>query len=116
MSAQDTGRRGEQVAARFLKRSGCRILAKNFRAGRHEIDLIAEERATGTIVFAEVKTRTEGGFGRPSEAVDARKQRFLRLAAQSWILQNGMEGRAARFDVIEVIEPGDRVNRIENAF
>ena len=116
MSTLDVGRRGERVAARFLKRSGCRILARNYRAGRHEIDLIARDRATGTIVFVEVKTRTEGSFGRPADAVDARKQRFLRLAAQSWILQHGMEEANARFDVIEVLQPGDRVNRIENAF
>ena len=95
---------------------GCRILARNYRAGRHEIDLIAEERATGTIVFAEVKTRTEGGYGRPMDAVDRNKQRFLRLAAQTWIQTHGMEERSARFDVIEVFLPGDRVNRIENAF
>lgn len=116
MSASDTGRRGERAAARFLKRSGCRILARNYRAGRHEIDLIAEERKTGTIVFVEVKTRTEGGYGRPMDAVDRNKQRFLRLAAETWIRENGMETRSARFDVIEVLEPGDSVNRIENAF
>lgn len=116
MSTLDTGRHGERVAARLLKRNGCRILAKNYRAGRHEIDLIAEDRATGMIVFVEVKTRTEGGFGRPMEAVDRNKQRFLRLAAEAWIREHGMQERNARFDVIEVLLPGDRVNRIENAF
>ena len=116
MNTQDTGRRGERIAARFLKRNGCRILARNYRARRHEIDLIAEERATGTIVFVEVKTRTEGSYGRPMEAVDRNKQRFLRLAAQTWIMQHGMEERSARFDVIEVFLPGDLVHRIENAF
>ena len=116
MTALDTGRLGERAAERFLKQNGCRILGRNYRAGRHEIDLIAEERATDMIVFAEVKTRAEGGYGRPMEAVDRNKQRFLRLAAETWIRENGAEERSARFDVIEVFLPSGRVNRIENAF
>lgn len=116
MNTPDTGLHGERVAARFLKRNGCRILAKNYRAGRHEIDLIAEDRATGMLIFVEVKTRTEGGFGRPMEAVDRSKQRFLRLAAETWMQAHGMQERHARFDVIEVLLPGDLVNRVENAF
>ena len=116
MSTLDTGNRGERAAERYLKRHGCRILARNYRAGRHEIDLIAEEKATGTIVFVEVKARSEGGMGRPSEAVDRSKQRFLRLAAETWLSQNGARERSARFDVIEVLLPSEAVNRVENAF
>ncbi len=116
MSTLQTGQQGERIAERFLKRNGCRILARNYRAGRHEIDLIAEEKFTGTIVFVEVKARTEGGFGRPADAVHADKQRFLRLAAQSWLLEHGGTEQSARFDVIEVLLPQGTVNRIENAF
>lgn len=116
MSTLLTGQTGERIAARWLRRSGCRILACNYRAGRHEIDLIAEERRTGTILFVEVKTRTEGGLGRPAEAVNAQKQRFLRLAAGQWLMEHGAQERSARFDVIEVLLPGKTVNRIENAF
>ena len=116
MSTLDTGRHGERVAARYLKRNGYRILARNYRAGRHEIDLIAEERATDTIVFVEVKTRSEGSWGRPMEAVNASKQRFLRLAAEQWLSEHDAFGRSARFDVIEVLLPDGAVNRVENAF
>ena len=116
MNHLETGRHGERVAARWLKRNGCRILERNYRAGRHEIDLIALEKATGTILFVEVKTRAEGGPGRPMDAVDRSKQRFLRLAAQQWMTEHGMVERGARFDVIEVLTPSDLVNRVENAF
>ena len=116
MSTLHTGQRGERIAARYLRRNGCRILARNYRAGRHEIDLIAEDKATGTIVFVEVKTRTEGGLGRPAEAVDANKQRFLRLAAEQWLSENDARDCSARFDVIEVLLPEGALNRIENAF
>lgn len=116
MNRQETGRHGERVAARYLKRHGCRILDRNYRAGRYEIDLVALEKATDLIVFVEVKTRAEGGLGRPMDAVDRNKQRFLRLAAERWIMEHDAYGRGARFDVIEVLTPSDLVNHVENAF
>ena len=116
MNHLEIGRRGERIAARWLKRNGCRILERNYRAGRYEIDLVARERATDTIVFVEVKTRTEGGLGRPMDAVDRNKQRCLRLAAAHWIAEHGMELRSTRFDVIEVLLPSEQVYRLENAF
>ena len=116
MNHLETGRHGERVAARYLKRHGYRILEKNYRAGHHEIDLIAQEKATGLYVFVEVKTRTEGGLGRPMEAVNRQKQRFLRLAAEQWIREHNLFEHGARFDVIEVLTPSDAVNHVENAF
>ena len=116
MTTAEIGRTGEQLAARSLRRSGYRILAKNWRSHRYEIDIIARERRTGTIVFVEVKTRTPGSFGRPADAVDRDKRRFLRLAAQSWLMQNGGLEQPARFDVIEVLLPEKTVNHIVNAF
>ncbi len=116
MSTAETGKRGEQRAERYLRQNGCRILAKNYRAGRHEIDLIAREGATDTIVFVEVKTRTSTRFGRPMEAVNAKKQRFLRLAAEQWLMENDAAEHAARFDVIEVFEPNGEISRIIDAF
>lgn len=116
MTAAEVGKTGERLAARHLKKCGYRILAKNWRSYRHEIDIIARERRTGTVVFVEVKTRTPGSFGRPADAVDANKRRFLRLAAESWLLQNGGTEQPARFDVIEVLLPEKTVHHIENAF
>jgi TIGR00252 family protein len=116
MNTADTGRTGEKLAARFLRRHGYRILERNYRAHRHEIDLIARGRADGTTVFVEVKTRTPGSFGRPMEAVDRAKQRFLRLAAEQWLIENGGVEQPARFDVIEVLLPEKTVNHLVNAF
>jgi putative endonuclease len=116
MTAAETGRIGERLAARYLRRSGYRILERNWRSHQHEIDIIAREKRTGTVVFVEVKTRTPGSFGRPADAVDRNKQRFLRLAAQSWLIANGGLEQPARFDVIEVLLPEKHVNHIPNAF
>ncbi len=116
MSTLDTGRKGERIAAHWLKRHGCRILERNYRAGRYEIDLIAAEKTTGTVIFVEVKTRTEGSLGRPADAVNASKRRFLRLAADRWRIEHDAFEQSIRFDVIEVLLPDGAVNRIENAF
>ena len=116
MNTAETGKTGERLAAQYLKRNGYRILAKNYRAHRHEIDIVAREKSTGAVVFVEVNTRTPGSFGRPADAVNADKKRFLRLAAQSWLLENGGTEQPARFDVIEVLLPEESVNHIINAF
>src|ERR1700758_792484 len=65
------GRRGEQVAARHLKRCGYLILARNYRAAGAEIDLVALD--DDTLVFVEVKLRAGSRFGTPAEAVDDEK-------------------------------------------
>ena len=116
MNTAQTGKRGERRAAQYLKQNGYRLLARNYRAGRHEIDLIAIDCATDTIAFVEVKTRAERGLGRPMEAVNAAKQRFLRLAAEQWLMENDALERAARFDVIEVFEPGGEIRHVIDAF
>jgi putative endonuclease len=116
MNTAETGKIGEDLAARHLRRHGFRILERNWRSHRHEIDIIAREKRTGTVVFVEVKTRTPGSYGRPADAVDRDKQRFLRLAAESWLVSNGGIEQPARFDVIEVFLPEKTVNHIVNAF
>ena len=96
------GRKGEDVAASFLERHGCRIVARNFRGRGGEIDIIAEE-AGPTVRFVEVKTRTSDRCGTPAEAVTYGKQARIRRTALQWL-----DGAAPRFydglafDVIEV--------------
>jgi putative endonuclease len=95
------GREGEARAARFLEARGYRIVARNVRADRVEIDLIA--RRGGLLVFVEVKSRRASEHGRAAEAVDWRKQRRLRRGAHAWLASNPVEARrtrSRRFDVI----------------
>ena len=108
---QDLGREGENRAAQFLEARGYRIVARNVRADRVEIDLIV--RRSTTLVFVEVKSRRaiQGngspdsglGHGLVAEAVDERKQRRLRRGAHAWLAANPIEARrsrARRFDVV----------------
>lgn len=92
-------RRGEALAARHLEATGLRVLERNWRAGRRELDLVALDG--DVVAFVEVKTRGAGPQA-PLEAVDRRKRRELRRAAESWIHAHPGVGREFRFDVVGV--------------
>jgi putative endonuclease len=94
------GRWGEAWAARHLERRGFRILHRNFRFHRNEIDLIA--RRGRLVVFVEVKSRTGAGYGHPLEAVTAAKRREIGRVAQAWIQRHGRPGDEYRFDAVAV--------------
>jgi putative endonuclease len=78
------GRRGERVVARYLRRCGLRILARNVRCGGGEIDLVALDG--DTLVFVEVKSRTGGSRCEGLEKVNAQKRRSLRRSCR-WYLR-----------------------------
>jgi putative endonuclease len=104
------GRRGEQVAARHLKRCGYLILARNYRAAGAEIDLVALDGST--LVFVEVKFRIGSGFGTPVEAVDLEKRERIRRAAHAYAEWRGVPDLPARFDVVALSGAG-RLGRLE---
>ena len=113
---QDFGALGERVAARWLARAGWEIVARRFRSGHRDIDLVARRRET--VAFVEVKARRGLALGDPVEAVGWRKQRQLARSAWVWIDRYGQAGEVYRFDVIGVVfgPAGVRVRHIENAF
>jgi len=105
------GRAGEVMAADLYRRAGFRILDRNFRHGREEIDIVAARGSL--IVFCEVKTRRSEEWGAPSEAVDPRKQAVLRRVAGAWLSSCREKVRTrgpieVRFDVVSVIVRGGR--------
>jgi len=101
------GELGERIAARYLERSGWLIVARRFRSGRRDIDLIAQRG--DLIAFVEVKARSGDDFGDPVEAVNHRKQRELTKSAQTWIDRHGRTGEAYRFDVMGILVKEQRV-------
>ena len=101
------GELGERIAARWLERSGWKILARRFRSGRRDIDLVAQLH--DVIAFVEVKARSGDEFGDPVEAVNHRKQRELTKSAQTWIDRHGTAGESYRFDVLGVLMKERRV-------
>jgi putative endonuclease len=112
------GRTGEILAAGYLRRSGFRILYKNFKARRGgEIDLVCRDRREATLVFVEVKTRTTDAFGAPHLAVtQAQRQRIIR-GAKEWLRLLNDPRVPYRFDVVEVLmKPVPQINLIRGAF
>ena len=112
----NTGKWGERLAAWYLFFHGCRILERNYRYGRYEIDIVARERRTGTLVFAEVKTRSNTSFGRPVDAVTTQKQLSVTRAAQGYLKTHGDMDARTRFDVIEVYTSPLRIVHLPDAF
>jgi len=108
------GDKGEMLALKDLRRHGMRLMEKNYRAGRKEIDLIM--RDGDTIVFVEVKARRSFDYGTPAEAVTAVKQRNIMQAALSYMQQNGYDEYQMRFDVVEIDLNDMSVNHIRDAF
>lgn len=111
------GDRGERAAARYLKRQGYRILARQSRSQIGEIDLIAMDGRT--VVFVEVKTRTSQAAGHPAEAITAAKRRQLTRTALAWLKRRDLLDCSCRFDVVAITWQTGRAPVIEhfkNAF
>jgi putative endonuclease len=100
---QANGRRGEDLAHRFLRGEGFVIVARNYRlaAGDAEADLIAWERDDLAIV--EVKTRTSVEFGPPERAIGEEKRRHLLRVARAYARKTETPWERVRFDVVTVI-------------
>jgi len=99
------GQKGEEAAARFLRRRGYRILARASRTGWGELDLVALDGRT--IVFVEVKTRHSTEVISPEEGVDRKKQHRLIRAAHNFLHYHDLDGYPCRFDVVAVTWPAD---------
>ena len=106
--------RGEDLAAKYLKRHGHSIVEKNYYEKCGEIDIISFEK--DVLVFTEVKQRKNADFGRPEDFVTASKRDKLRKTAQLYIMKNRYKGNA-RFDIVEVLgEDKPEIRHIKNAF
>jgi putative endonuclease len=112
----DIGKVGEEIAAKHLQDKGFKILGRNWRIEKWEVDIIAEDNEER--IFVEVKTRFSEDYGNPADAVTKKKQRYLISAANLYANQNNYEGKM-RFDVVCVyLEKGKKaiVEHIEEAF
>lgn len=112
------GRRGEDQAARYLQGIGYRIIARRERVLRGDIDLIALDDRT--VVFVEVRTRTDTNHGHPAETVGYQKQRRIAQLANAYIRRNRLEDCRVRIDVVTVTLEGPdgrpAVEHFHNAF
>jgi putative endonuclease len=106
------GARAEDLCAELLRASGMRLLARNWRCRHGEIDLIAEE--DGTVVFAEVRSRSSASFGGAAESITGAKRDRLLAAARLYL--SGRPNAHCRFDVFLVEGDPRQVRWIRDAF
>ena len=106
------GSLGEDAARQHLSATGMRLLARNYRTSRGEIDLVFRDR--DCLVFVEVKARSEGARTRPALAVDIRKRRRISRAAETYLRRIDATRAVWRFDVVEVFLKEGKVSRIQH--
>jgi putative endonuclease len=97
------GRRGEDLAHRFLQRSGFVVICRNYRtsSGDAEIDIVAQDN--DILVFVEVKSRASTDFGAPDRAIDPEKQKNIVRAARSYTAKAGASWDRVRFDIVSIV-------------
>lgn len=114
--AHRLGQAGEAAAADFYQQAGYEVLARSYRHGRAEVDLVVR-RGQELLVFVEVKTRSGGQYGPPETFVSARKKALFYLAATH--LQEELAWRGdIRFDILALtpLSRGFRIELFEDAF
>ena len=110
----DVGKRGEDLAHRYLRRNGFTVVARNWRPpqGGGEIDIIAWEG--DSLIFVEVKSRVSAEWSAPERDIDDDKIRALRRAARDYVRRSGTDESRVRFDAITVT--GSRIEHLRDAF
>ena len=112
---QQLGQTAEQLAAQYLQQQGFTIVARNYRHGRAEVDLVACKDKL--LVFVEVKARSSSQFGHPETFVSEQQQERLLTAAEEYIITHQWDDNI-RFDIIGVYFQHGRhtLDHFEDAF
>jgi putative endonuclease len=97
---QQLGLDGETLVCAALEKLGYTIIQRRYRTRFGEIDVIADDR--GTVVFVEVKTKTDCSFSDPVESVTKQKQRRLVSMAEQYVACQRLDNTPCRFDVVGV--------------
>lgn len=100
MSNKDLGKKGEELAVKYLKKQGYKIVTLNYQTKLGEIDIIALDK--NTLVFIEVKSRTSQKYGLPLEAIDKKKQKQIQRVAELYLKQKNLGHLNCRFDIVSI--------------
>ncbi|MDG1850087.1 MAG: YraN family protein [Flavobacteriales bacterium] len=111
----ELGKVGENRAADFLINKQFTLLHRNWRHGKHEVDIIALDGAV--LVFVEVKTRSSYRFGFPDESVTLKKEKMLVEAAEIFLEEENLDYEI-RFDLVSIVKnkSQEKIYHIVDAF
>ena len=117
MNKRELGRKGEEIAADFLREQGYQLIEENFWSRYGEIDLIAYE--DDELVFIEVKSVTRSSLINPKQNINYLKKKHLERVARYYLLTEATEGLSCRFDIIAISKVKadcPKIELIRNAF
>lgn len=111
----ELGEKGEQLAVDYLQQKGYKILERNWRFKKAEVDIIAQKN--DFLIAVEVKTRTSNYFGNPQDFVNHKKIQLLVEAINEYVISNDLDVEV-RFDIIAIIQNKNttKIEHLEDAF
>lgn len=111
----ELGKKGEQLAVAYLLEKGYKILEKNYRYLKAEVDIIAQQE--NTLAVVEVKTRSSDVFGNPQDFVNPKKIKLLVSAIDAYVTSRNLEVEV-RFDIIAILKEKNefKIEHLEDAF
>ena len=113
MNNREKGALGEQQALNYLLKKGYKFIDKNWHYSKSaEIDLIMQDK--GTLVFVEVKKRSNLNYGHPFEAITQNKINNIKLAAHAYISEKNLKFKDFRIDGIAIIQIPFSIEHLEN--
>ncbi|RLD15852.1 MAG: YraN family protein [Caldiserica bacterium] len=95
------GRKAEEIAVKFLRKKGYKIVERNWRFKRDEVDIIAVDR-DGYLCFVEVRSRSNSEFVLPEETITKEKRKNIIRVAKAYIQKNNID-KDVRFDVVSIL-------------
>ncbi len=102
MAKRKIGKKGEDIAVKFLLEKNFKIIKRNYYYAHGELDIVAEDG--DTLVFVEVKYRRSLEYGYPEESLTRGKINLLRRTAEAYLFENEITDKPVRFDVISILE------------
>ncbi len=115
LNRRKTGVIAEEIAVKYLTSHNYEIIEKNFSTRWGEIDIIAYDKTNDTLVFVEVKYRSNLSYGLPQEAVNYIKQQRIIKSAMIYLKTTKRNFSNYRFDVLAIMPPNN-IEHIKNAF
>ncbi|MDG1040189.1 MAG: YraN family protein [Polaribacter sp.] len=111
----ELGKKGEQLAVDFLLQNNYKIIARNYRFLKAEIDIIARKK--DVLVAIEVKTRSSIDYGNPQDFINPKKIKLLVSAMDNFVVENDLEVEV-RFDIIAIVKQKNafEIEHLEDAF
>ena len=103
----ELGKKGEELAVEFLKKNGYKILERNWRFKKAEVDIIAQK--ADVLAIIEVKTRSTDTFGNPQDFVKPKQIQRLVKAVDEYVTLNGLDVEV-RFDIIAIVKQNNQFN------